>query len=140
MLFLVLPLSWVVAQILAIMREHLSLVYDLVLLGFQLLVLLKQLFDLLAALVDGAAGSLIMLVLSNLCDTMPFFRIVFALSKYRARDLNRYLPGVFPTSIIALRRQQSLYPLCVRSFASTMLYVSIGESAMRKVVTKPLKL
>ena len=134
MLFLVLLLSWVVGQILAIVREHLSVVYDLVLLGFQLLVLLKQLFDLLPALVDGAAESLIMLLLSGLCNTMPFFRIVSALSQYRVRDLNRYLAGVFPTSIIALRRQQMLYRICVRSFASAMFNVLIGESAMHKVV------
>ncbi|KAL8977118.1 MAG: hypothetical protein Q9205_007014, partial [Flavoplaca limonia] len=100
-----------------------------------LLVLLKQLFDLLPALADGAAESLIMLFLSGLCNTMPFFRIVSALSKYRARDLNRYLPGVFPTSIIALRRQQILYRTCVRSFASTMFSVLIGDSAMRKIST-----
>ncbi|KAL9628555.1 MAG: hypothetical protein Q9204_005816 [Flavoplaca sp. TL-2023a] len=133
MLLLVLPLSWVVAQILAIMREHLSIVYDLVLLGFQLLVLLKQLFDLLPALADGAAESLIMLLLSGLCNIMPFFRIVSALSKYRARDPNRYLPGVFPTSIIALGRQQILYPICVRSFAPAVFNALIGKSAMRKI-------
>ncbi|KAL9040588.1 MAG: hypothetical protein Q9180_001816 [Flavoplaca navasiana] len=115
------------------MREHLSVVYDLVLLGFQLLVLLKQLFDLLPALADRAAESLIMFLLTDLCNTMPFFRIVSALSKYRPRDLNRYLPGVFPTSVIALRRQQILYRICVRSFASAMFNVLIGESAMRKI-------
>lgn len=161
--FLVTPLWWLVVRLLVSVCQVLSFVYRSVvfvdrllvlvsrllvflyqmckifatlgLLGCQILVLLVQCLDLLTDPVSRAVESFVLLSLLQLCSPMPFFNIVIALSKSRARGLHDYLIGFFSLSTDAFCHRHHIASHSVKSIVSKTLKAITWEPAMFKVVT-----
>lgn len=163
MSFLVTPLWWLVVLLLVFVSQVLKFVYRSVvsvhrllvlvsrmlvflyqmctifatlgLLGCQLLALLVQCLDLLTNPVSRAVESFVFLSLLQLCSPLPFFNIVIALNKSRARGLHAYLTGVFSLSTDALCRRHHNASHSAKSVVSKTLKAMTWEPAMFKVVT-----